>query len=42
MYPTRLVFSKATADYWIRADPKGADSYRNIDYRKLVYGPAQQ
>ena len=41
MYPARLVFPKAAADYWIRVDPKGAASYSNIDYRKLVYGPAQ-
>jgi NitT/TauT family transport system substrate-binding protein len=40
-YPARLSFPRAAYDFWIGVDPKGADSYKGIDYRKITYGPAQ-
>jgi NitT/TauT family transport system substrate-binding protein len=40
-YPTKLVFSRATYDFWINADPKGADSYKHIDYKKITFPSAQ-
>lgn len=40
-FPTKLVFSRATYDFWIAADPKGAESYKNVDYRKITFPSAQ-
>jgi hypothetical protein len=28
-------------DFWLGVDPKGADSYRNVDYTKITYAAAQ-
>jgi NitT/TauT family transport system substrate-binding protein len=40
-YPATLAFTRRSFDYWIANDPKGAESYRNVDYRTITYGPAQ-
>ena len=40
-YPANLTFTKAAFDYWIASDAKGAGSFKNVDYTKVVYGPAQ-
>ena len=40
-FPKKLIFSKETFDYWTTNDPKGKDSYKDVDYKKIVYGPAQ-
>lgn len=40
-YPKTLAFPKAAFDYWVQNDPKGPDSFKNVDYAKIVYGPAQ-
>lgn len=40
-YPANLAFSRAAYDYWIANDPKGADSYKDIDYARITYVPAQ-
>jgi NitT/TauT family transport system substrate-binding protein len=40
-YPGKLMFSRATYDFWIAADPKGAESYKDIDYKKITFPSAQ-
>ena len=40
-YPKSLAFTREAYKYWIANDPKGAESYRDVDYTKVVYGPAQ-
>jgi NitT/TauT family transport system substrate-binding protein len=40
-YPSTFVFPRAAFDYWVANDPKGADSYKNVDYKNVTYGPAQ-
>ena len=40
-YPATLGFPRQAYEYWIENDPKGAESYRNVDYRQITYGPAQ-
>jgi NitT/TauT family transport system substrate-binding protein len=40
-YPPNLMFPRAAYDYWIANDPKGADSFRNLNYQQIVYAPAQ-
>jgi NitT/TauT family transport system substrate-binding protein len=40
-YPGKLTFSRATYDFWIDADPKGAESYKQIDYKKITFPSAQ-
>jgi NitT/TauT family transport system substrate-binding protein len=40
-YPSSLAFTRAAYDYWTANDPKGADSYKNTDYAKVTYAPAQ-
>lgn len=40
-YPGKLAFSRATYDFWIDADPKGAESYKQIDYKKITFPSAQ-
>jgi NitT/TauT family transport system substrate-binding protein len=40
-FPQKLTFSKAVFDYWTSNDPKGAESYKDVDYKKITYGPAQ-
>ena len=40
-YPPSLTFTKEAFDFWIGNDPKGAASYKDIDYKKVVYGPSQ-
>jgi NitT/TauT family transport system substrate-binding protein len=39
-YPTHLDFTREAYDYWITNDPKGAESYKNVDYNTIIY--AQQ
>jgi NitT/TauT family transport system substrate-binding protein len=41
-YPTTLAFSHAAFDYWAQNDPKGAATYKDVDYTKVTYAPAQQ
>ena len=40
-YPKSLAFPKTAFDYWVQNDPKGPDSFKHVDYAKVVYGPAQ-
>jgi NitT/TauT family transport system substrate-binding protein len=40
-YPRDLAFTRAAYDYWIANDPKGAASYRDVDYAKVTYAAAQ-
>jgi NitT/TauT family transport system substrate-binding protein len=40
-YPNTLAFTRRTFDYWLENDPKGPASYKNVDYAKITYGPAQ-
>jgi NitT/TauT family transport system substrate-binding protein len=40
-YPTDFTFTRDAYDFWVKIDPKGADSYGNIDYSKIVYAAAQ-
>jgi len=41
-YPADLAFSRASWDYWIANDPKGAASFKDVDYAAVTYAPAQQ
>jgi NitT/TauT family transport system substrate-binding protein len=40
-YPNTMVFPRSTFNYWLDIDPKGAASFKNVDYDKIVYKPAQ-
>jgi NitT/TauT family transport system substrate-binding protein len=40
-YPSNLAFTREAFDYWTANDPKGADSYRNVDYTQVTYAAAQ-
>jgi NitT/TauT family transport system substrate-binding protein len=40
-YPSDLAFTREAYDYWTANDPKGADSYKNVDYTQVTYAPAQ-
>lgn len=40
-YPVDLAFTRQAYDYWIANDPKGADSYKNVDYARITYASAQ-
>jgi NitT/TauT family transport system substrate-binding protein len=40
-FPTTLKFNQDAFEFWINNDPKGADSYKDIDYKKITYGPSQ-
>ena len=40
-FPTSMKFTKAIFDGWINADPKGPESYKDVDYKKITYGPNQ-
>lgn len=40
-YPANLAFTQEAHEYWINNDPKGPDSYKNVNYREVVYDPAQ-
>jgi NitT/TauT family transport system substrate-binding protein len=40
-FPTSMKFTKAMYDGWTAIDPKGPDSYKDIDYKKITYGPNQ-
>jgi NitT/TauT family transport system substrate-binding protein len=40
-YPKSLAFTREAYKYWIANDPKGADSYKDVDYAKIVYAPSQ-
>lgn len=40
-YPSNLAFTREAYDYWTANDPKGADSYRNVDYTQVTYAAAQ-
>lgn len=40
-YPANLAFTRQAYDYWITNDPKGAESYKNVDYAQITYARAQ-
>lgn len=40
-YPGKLTFPRGTYTFWTAADPKGAESYNQIDYRKITFPAAQ-
>ena len=40
-YPGGLVFPRVAYDFWIDIDPKGAESFKSVDYRKITYAAAQ-
>lgn len=40
-FPAKNNFPKAVFDYWFVNDPKGADSYKDVDYTKITYPQAQ-
>ena len=40
-FPTTMKFTKAIYDGWIAIDPKGPESYKDVDYKKITYGPNQ-
>ncbi|MGH6949882.1 MAG: ABC transporter substrate-binding protein, partial [Vitreimonas sp.] len=40
-YPANLAFTRQAYDYWIANDPKGAESYKNVDYTQITYARAQ-
>ncbi len=40
-YPASLAFTRQAFDYWIANDPKGADSYKDVDYTRITYAAAQ-
>jgi NitT/TauT family transport system substrate-binding protein len=40
-YPSSLAFTREAYDYWVANDPKGAESYKNVDYTQVTYAPAQ-
>jgi NitT/TauT family transport system substrate-binding protein len=40
-YPANVAFPREAFDYWIANDPKGPDSYKNVDYQQIIYAPAQ-
>ncbi len=40
-YPSNLAFPREAYDYWINNDPKGAESYKDMDYKQVTYAPAQ-
>jgi NitT/TauT family transport system substrate-binding protein len=40
-YPANLAFTRQAYEYWTTNDPKGAESYRNVDYNKITYDEAQ-
>jgi len=40
-YPSNLAFTQNAFKFWIGEDPKGADSFKNVDYKKITYAPAQ-
>jgi NitT/TauT family transport system substrate-binding protein len=40
-FPTSVTFSKEAFDFWIGIDPKGPDSFKAVDYSKIVIPEAQ-
>jgi len=40
-YPASLAFPRGAYEYWICNDPKGLEGFRNVDYARIVYAPAQ-
>jgi NitT/TauT family transport system substrate-binding protein len=40
-YPPALTFPRKAFDFWVDIDPKGAASYKNVDYQKITYARAQ-
>jgi NitT/TauT family transport system substrate-binding protein len=40
-YPANLMFTRQAFDYWIKNDPKGAESYSKVDYKQITYDQAQ-
>jgi NitT/TauT family transport system substrate-binding protein len=36
-YPSNLDFTREAYNYWITIDPKGAESYKNVDYNNIIY-----
>jgi len=40
-YPAGLVFPRIAYDFWIDIDPKGTESFKAVDYRKITHPVAQ-
>ena len=40
-YPVAFTFTHDAYDFWLGVDPKGADSYKNVDYAKITHAAAQ-
>jgi NitT/TauT family transport system substrate-binding protein len=40
-FPKNLIFSKEAYNFWTNVDAKGPESYKNVDYNKIVYPSAQ-
>jgi NitT/TauT family transport system substrate-binding protein len=40
-FPTSLTFTQDAFTFWINNDPKGAESYRDVDYEKITYSPSR-
>ncbi|EJJ25579.1 ABC transporter substrate-binding protein [Rhizobium sp. CF142] len=40
-FPEELTFGKSAFDFWVGIDPKGPDSFKAIDYRKITIPEAQ-
>ena len=39
-YPRKMIFPREAYNFWIENDPKGAASFKNVDYKKIVYPAA--
>lgn len=39
-YPRKMIFPRQAYDFWIENDPKGAASFKNVDYKKIVFPAA--
>ena len=41
-YPASTTFSKDAYDFWVANDAKGPESYKDVDYSKIIYVPGQK
>lgn len=40
-FPSELKFEKSAFDFWVAVDPKGPESFKNVDYTKITIPEAQ-
>lgn len=40
-YPDAPTFPRSSYDFWVDNDPEGPDSYQDVNYEDVTYGPAQ-